>query len=200
MGGAICSAITRNAANVITVVQSSQFNAQTLKVSGIDFETTYVFSLQDVWDELDGSLAITNRTSYFEHITTTANNITQENAGFLTGGNSLPHWRSTTNIVYNEGPLTARLTMYWIGPGLYGPTIYRPTDINIYHYSGRAYFDAGLQYDVTDRLEVYGKINNLLNQDPPLLADNATLKALADTSNIYDRLGRVYGIGLRYRW
>ncbi|HKQ43997.1 MAG TPA: hypothetical protein VJS47_01255, partial [Rhizomicrobium sp.] len=117
-----------------------------------------------------------------------------------TGGNSLPHWRSTTTFTYNEGPLTARMVMYYIGPGLYGPTTYRPTDINIYHYSGKTYFDLSAQYDLTDRLELYGKINNALNQDPPFIADNATLKALAASSQIYDRIGRLFGLGVRYRW
>ena len=196
-----CAGIVRDpASNKISRVLTSTFNAASLKVSGVDFEASYTQPLQDWFSDWDATMTVSNLTSYAEHIQTKVNGITQENAGFLTGGNSLPHWRSVTNFIYNEGPLTARLTMYWIGPGLYGPTQYRPTDINIYHYSGRTYFDAGMQYDVTDRVEVYGKINNLLNQNPPFLADNATLKALADTSNIYDRMGRVYGVGLRYRW
>lgn len=50
------------------------------------------------------------------------------------------------------------------------------------------------------RFELYGKINNALNQDPPMIADGSTLKALAAASQIYDRIGRVFGIGIRYRW
>ncbi|MDB5188374.1 MAG: TonB-dependent receptor-like protein [Candidatus Kaiserbacteria bacterium] len=199
-----CAAITRSTDPVtgfaITKVLSSAFNAASLQVSGVDFEGSYNQPLQDWFDDWDATVGISNLTSYAEHIKTIVNGIAQENAGFLTGGNSLPHWRSATNFTYSEGPVSARVTMYWIGPGLYGPTTYRPTDINIYHYSGRTYFDLGLEYDLTDRVELYGKINNALNQDPPLLAENATLKALADTSNIYDRLGRVFGIGVRYRW
>jgi outer membrane receptor protein involved in Fe transport len=195
-----CNGITRNAANVITVVQSSQFNAQTLKVSGVDFETTYIFSLQDIWDEVEGSLAITNRTSYFEHITTTANNITQENAGFLTGGNSTPNWRSITSLVYSHGAFTARLLWNYTGAGRYSPTLKTAADINPYHFDGRSIFDLSVQYQVTDGLQVYGKINNLLNTDPPMIANNATLKALADSSSLYPGydLGRVFGVGVRY--
>jgi outer membrane receptor protein involved in Fe transport len=52
------------------------------------------------------------------------------------------------------------------------------------------------------RVEARGKINNLLNQSPPLIANNATLKALADSSSLYPEydLGRVFGIGVRYAW
>jgi iron complex outermembrane receptor protein len=196
-----CAAITRDpTTGQITKVQSSTFNAASLKVSGVDIEASYALPLETLFDGWDAVFTIGNLTSYAEHIQTTVNGITQENAGFLTGGNSLPHWRSNTTFVYTEGPLTARLLMSYIGPGLYGPTIFRPTDINIYHYTGKTYFDMSVQYDLTDRVQLYGKINNLLNQDPPFIAENATLKALADTSQIYDRLGRVFGLGVRYKW
>ena len=160
------------------MVQSSQFNAQTLKVSGVDFEASYAFSLNDVWNELEGSLAIGGLASYAEHITTTANNVTQENAGFLTGGNSLPNWRTVTSLVYNNGPLTVRLLWDYTGAGRYSPTLKTAANINPFHFDGRSLFDLSTQYQVTDQLQVYGKINNLLNTDPPLIANNATLKAL----------------------
>jgi outer membrane receptor protein involved in Fe transport len=201
-----CGGITRNAANVITVVQSSQFNAQTLKVSGVDFEASYAFSLHDVWDELEGSLAIGGLASYAEHITTTANNIIQENAGFLTsfGGTnySMPNWRTVTSMVYSNGPLTMRLLWDYTGAGRYAPTLKTAADINPYHFDGRSLFDLSTQYQVTDELQVYAKINNVLNTDPPLIANNATLKALADSSSLYPEydLGRVFGIGVRYTW
>jgi outer membrane receptor protein involved in Fe transport len=197
-----CSGITRNAANVITVVQSSQFNAQTLNVSGVDFESSYAFDLHDVWEELEGSLAIGGLASYAEHITTTANNITQENAGYLTGGNSLPNWRTVMSLVYTDGPLTTRLLWAYTGPGRYSPLLKGPADIFPYHFDGRSVFDLSVQYQITDKFQVYGKINNLLNTDPPLIANNATLKALGNSSSLYPEydLGRVFGIGVRYTW
>ena len=196
-----CAAITRDpTTGMITKVQSSTFNAASLLVSGVDFEAGYTFGLDSLFDGWDANFGISNRTSYAEHIRTIVNGITQENAGFLTGTNSLPHWTSDTIFNYSEGPLNLRLLMKYIGPGLYGPTIFRPTDVNIYHYTGKTYFDLSVQYDLTDRVEMYAKVNNLLNQDPPMIAENATLKALADTSQIYDRLGRLFGLGVRYRW
>lgn len=197
-----CSGVTRNSANVITMVQSSQFNAQTLKVSGVDFEASYGFSLSDIWDELDGTLAIGGLASYAEHITTTANNVTQENAGFLTGGNSLPNWRTVTSVVYSEGPLTVRVVWAYTGAGRYSPTLKTKADIDPFHFDGRSLFDLSTQYQLTDKIQFYGKINNLLNTDPPMIANNATLKALGDSSYLYSAydLGRVFGVGLRYTW
>jgi len=128
------------------------------------------------------------------------NGVSQENAGYLTGNNSLPHWRSSTSFVYTEGPLTARVLMYYIGPGFYAPNMDTPAVISPYHWSGRTYFDLSAQYELTDRVEVYGKINNALNQNPPFLANNGLIKALANSSFLYDSLGRVFGVGVRYRW
>jgi outer membrane receptor protein involved in Fe transport len=49
-------------------------------------------------------------------------------------------------------------------------------------------------------VEVYGNINNALNQNPPFLANNAVIKALGNSSFLYDSIGRVFGVGVRYRW
>ena len=67
---------------------------------------------------------------------------------------------------------------------------------------GRSLFDLSTEYQLTDTLQVYGKINNLLNTDPPMIANNATLKALGDSSSLYPEydLGRVFGVGVRYTW
>jgi len=166
----------------------------------VDFEASYAFDLHDVWDELVGSLAIGGLASYAEHITTTANNVTQENAGYLTGGNSLPNWRTVTSVVYTDGPLTMRLLWAYTGAGRYSPLLKAATDIYPNHFDGRSVFDLSTQYQVTDSFQVYLKINNLLNTDPPMIANNATLKALGDSSSLYPEydLGRVFGVGVRY--
>jgi len=137
-----CSGITRNpTTGQITKVLASTFNAASLKVSGVDFEASYVLSLDTLFDGWDATFTVSNLTSYAEHITTIVNGVSQENAGYLTGNNSLPHWRSSTSFVYTEGPLTARVLMYYIGPGFYAPNMDTPAVISPYHWSGRTYFD-----------------------------------------------------------
>ena len=106
------------------------------------------------------------------------------------------------SLVYTDGPLTTRLLWAYTGPGRYSPLLKGPADISPYHFDGRSVFDLSTQYQVTDEFQVYAKINNLLNTDPPMIANNATLKALADSSSLYPEydLGRVFGIGVRYTW
>jgi iron complex outermembrane receptor protein len=196
-----CAGITRDATTgQITKVQSVTFNAASLEVSGVDFEASYVLALDSIFDDWDATFTVGNRTSFADHIKTIANGVSQENAGFLTGGNSSPHWRSSTNFIYREGPLTARVLMYYIGPGFYAPNFQTAAVISPYHWSGRTYFDLSAQYDLTDRVELYGKINNALNQNPPFLANSGLIKALGNSSSLYDSIGRVFGVGVRYRW
>ncbi|HEX4271985.1 MAG TPA: TonB-dependent receptor [Rhizomicrobium sp.] len=196
----LCSGITRNpATGQITVVSATEFNAQVLKVNGIDLEGSYLFDLSMLDDSLAGStLVLNDKASYVEHITTTVLGVETENAGYLTGTNSLPHWRDTFSVTYNDGPLNLRALMYYIGPGFYAPGYSTPQEIQPYHWDGYTYFDLSGSYQITDRIQLYGKINNLLNQNPPMIANNATLKALADSSLLYDQVGRLFGVGVRY--
>jgi len=201
-----CSSITRSpTTGAITRVQATAFNAQTLKVSGVDFEASYALDLKTLFD-WDASLTFSEIASYVSHLVTTANNLTVENAGFLVGstigisGNALPHWRSTTTIGYTEGPFSAQVQMYYTGPGLYSTSFKTPQQISHNHWPGWTYFDLTAQYELTDRVQLYGKINNALNQDPPLMGTNGGVKNLTTPSFLYDQVGRMFGIGVRYKW
>ena len=71
-----------------------------------------------------------------------------------------------------------------------------------YHFDGELLFDLSTQYQLNNEIQFDAKINNLLNTNPPLIANDATLEALLDSSPLYPEfvLGRVFGIGARYTW
>ena len=194
-----CSAISRDpVTDLINQVRALQFNAQVLEVSGIDFEGRYAVPFNRMG--LPGSLVLSSLVSYVSHVKTIASGAVQENAGFLTGTNATPKWRASNTITYDYGPLTLRALINYVGPGGYSAQFPTAKDINLYRFGGRAYVDFSVQYEVARNFEVYGKINNAFNLDPPPIADNATLKALANSSGYYDSIGRVYGLGFRFRW
>jgi outer membrane receptor protein involved in Fe transport len=194
-----CGAITRDpTTDQIIRVQALQFNAQVLKVNGIDFEARYAVPMSDLG--LPGALVLNSLVSYVQHVKTVANGAVQENAGYLTGTNATPKWRSASTITYDIGKFTFRSLINYIGSAGYSALYHTPQTLNMYHYGALAYVDFSIQYKINDHLEVYGKINNAFNTDPPMIADNATLKALANTSQYYDSIGRVYGLGARVRW
>jgi len=49
--------------------------------------------------------------------------------------------------------------------GRYSPLLKTAADIFPYHFDGRSVFDLSVQYQLTDKFQIYGKINNLLNTD-----------------------------------
>jgi iron complex outermembrane receptor protein len=194
-----CSAITRDAVtDQIIRVQALQFNAQVLKVNGIDFEGRYFTTLDGIG--MVGSLTLGSLVSYVAHVKTVANGVVQENAGFLTGNNATPKWRAANTVTLEAGRVTLHALVNYVGAGRYSAIYKTAADINVYHYSPKAYLDLSGQYRVSKNIEVYAKINNVFNLDPPMIADNATLKALANSSQFYDSIGRVYGLGVRFRW
>ena len=49
-------------------------------------------------------------------------------------------------------------------------------------------------------LELYGKIENLFDKDPPLVANGTITIAASASSQFYDLRGCMFGLGVRYRW
>lgn len=62
--------------------------------------------------------------------------------------------------------------------------------------SGATYVDVSASYKFGKGLQIYGKVDNLLNREPtPSPQTNTGLDA---NPALYDLLGRFYHVGLRY--
>ncbi|HEY4075684.1 MAG TPA: hypothetical protein VGM26_02005, partial [Rhizomicrobium sp.] len=60
---------------------------------------------------------------------------------------------------------------------------------NFNKVDGAFYLDVGANYNINDKTQVYGKIDNLTNLAPPLGGGNV----------LYDVIGRMYRIGVRFQ-
>jgi iron complex outermembrane receptor protein len=193
-GTDFCAGITRNAAGTITTVRTTTFNAQTLKTRGLDFEASFT---QPVGA---GNLTVAQLATYVDRLITVSNGVTVDTAGQLTGTNATPKWRTSTTLTYSNGPLLLRALGNFVGGGRYDNT-YGPLDLDPQHFKGRFYLDLSAQYDVTDHFQIYGKMENITNVDPPLLAENSVIRAgAANASGFYDVIGRNYGVGVRVKF
>jgi outer membrane receptor protein involved in Fe transport len=80
---------------------------------------------------------------------------------------------------------------------------YGPLDISDNSVSGRLYLNTSLGYTVlengTMNVQLFGKIDNLLDKDPPITPD-AGVQPLAANSPHYDRIGRSYALGARFKF
>jgi outer membrane receptor protein involved in Fe transport len=193
-----CAGILRNAAGVITQVNTTQFNAQTLKTSGVDLELSYRMPLETLVSSWNGSLQLRTMGTYVDKLITTTGGPQVDSAGQLSG-NGTPKWRVSTTAIYTNGPLTLRALVNYIGGAKYDNS-YGPLDLNKQHFGSVTYVDISTQYDITEGAQLYAKIENLFDKDPPLISNGTITIAGASGSGFYDNLGRTYGVGIRYRW
>lgn len=119
-------------------------------------------------------------------------------------GETFPDDRITSNFLYRSGKLTGNLTWRWISGsdnaaplglaqfGFLDPVLAIPS------IGSTNYFDLGVGYDFTDNINARLNVSNLLDQDPPLMAD-AVFANNTDTA-MYDIFGRAYQLSLFLRF
>jgi outer membrane receptor protein involved in Fe transport len=71
------------------------------------------------------------------------------------------------------------------------PTTQTPT-INFNKVDSILYFDVGANWNVSDKTQLYGRVENAANTRPP---DTGGQNA---SNNLYDVIGRMYRIGVRF--
>jgi outer membrane receptor protein involved in Fe transport len=216
-GGPPAPGYVGNVANQITAVHSKAFNAANLLTDGFDLEASYQFDLQDY--DIPGKFvlrSLANHVSKFisdSGIPGTQRNI--ELAGELDGGgNSQTYNQSGGNVLtwklqetqsYQNDVWGFNLTERWYAGGTFrnknyivcavgtcpAPTIQSPT-INFDKVSSILYFDVGFNWNVSDRTQLYTKVDNVTNIRPP---DTGSQNV---NNTLYDVIGRMYRVGIRF--
>jgi iron complex outermembrane receptor protein len=194
-----CAGVTRDASGAITQVQVTSFNSQVLKERGVDVEASYQIPMDSISSGWSGDLALRTVVTYVDRLVTSTGVSSVDTAGQLQGTFATPKFRSSTTITYANGPLNLRALFNVVGKGRYDNT-YGPLDLNKNRYPAYVYTDLSAQYDVTEHLQLYAKVENLFDTDPPLIASNTITVAAAASSQFYDLRGRYFGFGARYRW
>lgn len=188
-----CEGVIRDASNAIIQVNANSFNAQTLRTRGIDFEASYRFPL------FQGEFTARALATYVDRLVSSTATGERDSAGQLQGGFATPKWRGSSTLSYQQGPLNLRVLFNYIGEGTFD-NAFGPLDLNRNNYPAYLYTDISVQYDLNDSLQLYAKVENLTDTDPPLLAEASITVALATLSQYHDLRGRVVGIGARLRF
>ena len=206
-----------NTPGQLVSVHSKAFNAATLTTDGFDLEASYQFDLQDY--DVPGSFvlrSLINHTSKF--ITDTGIPGTQRNvelAGAVGGGgNSQTYNQSGGNVLnwklqetqsYQNDVWGINLTERWYSGGVFtnrnflvcapgtcpAPTTQTPT-INFNKVSSILYFDVGANWNVSDKTQLYAKVDNLTNIRPPDVGQQNA------NNTLYDVVGRMFRVGVRF--
>ena len=206
----------------ITYVNGGEVNLAAYTTRGLDFELDYTMPLQDVGLNTNGSLSFRGLATYLYALDITPPGATtaQHRAGISgpTGAfgsyNTGPHWLGNATLTYANMPFTAALQARYIGGGKFGNLdtyigpedagydITDPRSITTNRVSSRLYLNLSFSYDIkVDKddhaVTLFGVINNLLGQDPPIAPGGNGYP----TNPVYfDTYGAAFRVGVRMRY
>ncbi len=218
---AFCSAITRglvNGVNVITRIRTSPFNLIVQEARGFDVETSYRTPLDALVEEWSGDLTLRFlATRYLRNYSSNGFNPPTDTVGQNAGGGPAK-WRWVASMAYDADPYNVNFTARGVSKGVYNNawiqcTTGCPTStttnitMNDQQIAGAVYFDLSgsytfLQTDDGTEAEAFLNIRNLFDKDPVIIHNGpggTSYLTINANANMYDIMGRVFRVGVRFR-
>lgn len=192
-----CAGVIRDpATGNISRINVFPFNADSLKTSGVDAELQYRIPL------LGGDLSLRGLANYVAEISTTSNGITNDYvglAGISPPPQGLPEWRINLDASFSLDRLRMGIGYRYIDGGKFDTRFNQDQlDIADNSVAGRSYVDLSASYELTQAVEVYGRVENLFNVHPPITPNGITQPTIAN-SQFFDRRGTFFVVGARLR-
>jgi iron complex outermembrane recepter protein len=190
-----CTQIVGNpATDSITSITLLQTNASMQHRTGADFDVSYTRPIGD--SDLTFRLLV----GYVDEADSVSGGVTTQHVGRSTPG--MPEWRGQLSATYDRGPFSFTVQERYIGSMLkVGPSgggvFQDPTVPEIY------YTNVSAAYDFETRggtFQLYGTINNLFDQEPPLLPTTLAGVGYPTIPGLYDLNGRYFTVGVRAEW
>jgi outer membrane receptor protein involved in Fe transport len=207
-GHVFCENIQRDASGNMAQITELTSNRGLMETTGIDTQIQYAADLPDFFAFQDHAAAISVNL-YWTHM---LSNKEQENPateildcagyfGWPCPADTYSKNRVTSNMHYASGPLGLHLTWRWIeGTDNAAPLGWDILGFPEYLVSAipsigdEHYLDLGAAYTFSDQIMARFGVNNLLDNDPPQMAD-AVSNNNTDTG-LYDVFGRSYYFSL----
>ena len=194
----LCPRLERDPTGALFRVDNGYLNINLLKTRGLDFEGSYRTELGD------GSLGlrvIASRVFELSTLIPGAAKVDRAGQTGLQGG--VPKWNFNISANYRTGPLSLSVDERIIGKGSYDATFVEGRDVDDNRVPAIAYTDLSLSWDVTAgrrTFQLFGTVNNLLDQDPPKNAGSYFVFATVPTNTyLFDQVGRAFTVGVRVR-
>lgn len=213
----LCASITRDANGKATEIRLTPINLASTKTKGLDLEVSYRTSAPALFGSNNGNLTLRGLATHvinYTNITGLPGTVAVEQSGVNSNavGVSIPNWRIYATQSYSTDKFSFTVIERYISPGVLAnnfiecttacpvPTANNPT-INNNRIAGATYVDIGATFKVTPAIELYGKIDNLFDKDPPLVPYYGVNPYLVRSVNngLYDLLGRFYRVGVRFK-
>lgn len=199
-----CRSIRRFPNGQIDFVAATLKNIATLKATGLDFQADYRFDLPDGLALLGNGAGM--RLQFIASWAFENERVSEPGepaidclgrfGGSCSGFNVFMQAKTKLvfNASYDSGPFTARLQYRNLGAfDLF------PGAGNVVKSAPAAdYLDLNAQYAISDNILLYAGVDNLTDEEPPVLGFSLAGDANVDIS-LYDVLGRRYFAGIRFR-
>jgi hypothetical protein len=172
---------------IITEMENPYLNLQSLGTDGLDIELSYNLPVGE--GDLTARFLANRVFSY-----TVSDGVTEiDRSGDISLGQ--PKWSGNATLQFSQGRLGATADIVYLGSGSYNVTYDAPNEINDNSIPSRTFVNFQIQYDVGDegqQREVFFNVSNLFNERPPAIF-------LYSGGPNYDRIGRAYRLGFRFR-
>ena len=214
-----CNAITRgtNAGGqpIFSQILRQPFNLVSQTARGIDFEASYVRPLDSIVPGAPGRIAFrVLATHYLKNYSNNGISPATDTVG-SNGDNGPPNWRYAINLNYSTDSIGVTLGGRGISSGTIdnmfvecasacpASTTANPT-ISSNYLPGAFYLDASFVYKFNvggARVQTFVNVKNLTNADPAIVPRDGAgggFFAFAANPTLYDSLGRVFRVGIRF--
>jgi len=208
----LCSALVFGGANgALSIINRVPININALRTSGMDISATYA---TDLWG---GSLTTSFAANYTDELTINSpGSPIDDYAGVLGAGappqtSGQPKWRGSLSATYNTGPYSVTAQVRWLGSAILNntwntgnmataATRWTVPD-SVYNVDPTAYLDVRASYQVTDTVQLYTAIDNILDIPPQMKpgTQDGIQSNGGPTHSVtaYDLLGREIRLGVR---
>jgi outer membrane receptor protein involved in Fe transport len=201
----LCQYVHRDADGYITNLDLVPVNLAEQNARGVDVEASYRFDL--------GPGEVSLRALYTRYLEASSNTGIQGAQWSDDLGVGTPDWRSLVSATYELDKFSATLSARSMSDRVFSnnniectsgcpaSTTLHPT-IEDNDVEGYTYLDFGAKYDVTDTLQAYVSITNLMNEDPAIIANGQGIGSQQRNLNetFYDLLGRQFRVGVRFEF
>jgi outer membrane receptor protein involved in Fe transport len=192
---ALCGLITREN-GILSQVRTPTLNVSQFRASGWDIEASYNFEVGS------GRAGLRALATIVDQFTETNAGLTLNRAGELGPTNGVPNLRITASATYKIHDFAMFLQGRYIGAGKYNnswtPALLSEEDNSV---KGIFYADLSVTYDLSFKMvknaQLFLTVNNLFDQDPPIVPTGSATFPRATNPNLYDVIGRYFTFGVR---
>ncbi len=185
----------------LSELRRAPLNLASRKTSGLDFQADWTVPLftGNLQFRLLGNYVLTGTQDLFGVVNNFVGSLGPDSAvsGF-------PRARANFSATYNSGPFSGTLQTRFIGAAKLNVD-WGPLDVDDNDIPAIAYVDLRASHQITDNIQLFGTVDNLLNKAPPNVAAGPTRGFSATyftpiRNDIHDAIGRAYRVGARLKF